>query len=58
MESVSSAKWDGQALVITSKQDMGGQTFESTQRWTLNGNQLTVETTNARGTTKMVYKKQ
>ena len=57
MEAVSVAKWDGQALVITTKQDMGGQTFESTQRWTLSGSQLTVETTNARGTTKMVYTK-
>ena len=57
MESVSVAKWDGPALVITSKTDMGGQTFESTQKWTLAGNVLTVETTNARGTQKMVYKK-
>lgn len=57
MEAVSTAKWEGQTLVIATKTDMGGQTFESTQRWTLNGNQLTVETTNARGTTKMVYTK-
>jgi len=57
MESVSVSKWDGQTLTITSKQEMGGQTFESTQRWSLAGNVLTVETTNARGTQKMVYKK-
>jgi hypothetical protein len=57
MESVSTAKWDGSTLVITSKQDMGGQTFESTQKWSLAGNVLTIETTNARGTQKRVYKK-
>jgi hypothetical protein len=57
VEAVSVARWDGQTLTITTKQDMGGQTFESTQRWSLAGNVLTVETTNARGTTKMVYKK-
>lgn len=57
IEAVSVARWDGQTLVITTKQDMGGQTFESTQRWSLSGNALTVETSNARGTTKMVYRK-
>lgn len=56
-EAVSVAKWDGQTLTITTKQEMGGQSFESTQRWTLAGNVLTVETTSARGTQKMVYKK-
>lgn len=57
MESVSTAKWDGAKLVITTKMDMGGQAFESTQNWTLAGDVLTIETTNARGTTKRVYKK-
>jgi hypothetical protein len=57
MESVSVAKFDGNKLVITSKQDMGGQTVESTQTWTLSGSTLTVENTNARGTQKRVYKK-
>ena len=56
-ESVSVAKFDGSKLVITSKTQMGDQTFESTQTWTLAGNVLTVETTNARGTQKRVYKK-
>lgn len=56
-EAVSVAKWDGQTLTITTKQEMGGQSFESTQRWSLAGNVLTVETTSARGTQKMVYKK-
>lgn len=57
MESVSVAKFDGNKLVITSKQQMGDQTFESTQTWTVAGNVLTIETTNARGTQKRVYKK-
>jgi hypothetical protein len=58
MESVSTAKWDGPALVITTKVDMGNGPQESTQKWSLAGNVLTIETTNARGTQKMVYKKQ
>ena len=57
MESVSTAKWDGPALVITTKMDMGNGPQESTQKWSLAGNVLTIETTNARGTQKMVYKK-
>jgi hypothetical protein len=36
---------------------MGGRVTESTQVWTLEGSTLTVETTNARGTQKRVYKK-
>jgi hypothetical protein len=57
MESVSTAKWDGGKLTITTKQDMGGQMVESTQNWSLAGSVLTVESTNARGTQKRVYKK-
>jgi hypothetical protein len=57
IESTSVAKWDGPKLVITSKQAMGDQTFETTETWTLAGNVLTVESTNARGTTKRVYRK-
>jgi hypothetical protein len=57
VESVSTAKWDGAALVITTKMDMGNGPQESTQKWSLAGNVLTIETTNARGTQKMVYKK-
>jgi len=57
VESVSTAKWDGPALVITTKTDMGNGPQESTQKWSLAGNVLTIETTNARGTQKMVYKK-
>jgi hypothetical protein len=57
MESVSTAKWDGPALVISTKVDMGNGPQESTQKWTVNGSTLTIETTSARGTQKMVYKK-
>ena len=58
MESTSVAKWDGQKLVINTKQTMGDQTFDTTQTWTVAGNVLTIESTSARGTTKMVYRKQ
>jgi hypothetical protein len=53
MEVVSTTKWDGNNLVITTKTGQG----ESTQVWSLAGNVLTIETTNARGTQKRVYKK-
>ena len=56
-DSVSTAKWDGPRLTIATKQEMGGQVMESTQVWTVEGSTLTVETTNARGTQKRVYKK-
>ena len=57
VEAVSVAKWEGPALVIVTKMDMGNGPQESTQKWTLAGTALTIETTNARGTQKMVYKK-
>jgi hypothetical protein len=57
MESVSTAKWDGGKLIITSKQDMGGQAVETTQTWSLAGSVLTVESTGGRGPQKRVYKK-
>ena len=56
-DSLSVAKWDGARLTIATKQEMDGQVTESTQVWTVAGNTLTVETTNARGTQKRVYKK-
>ena len=56
-DSVSTAKWDGPKLTIVTKQEMGGQVTESTHVWTVEGSTLTVETTNARGTQKRVYKK-
>ncbi len=57
VESTSTAKWDASTLTITTKQDMGNGPMESTQKWTLAGSTLTVESTNARGTQKRVYKK-
>ena len=57
VESVSTAKWDGPSLVITTKMDMGNGPQESTQKWSVSGSTLTIETTNARGTQKMTYKK-
>lgn len=57
MEAVSTAKWDGGKLTIVTKQDMGGQAFETTEVWMVDGSTLTVESTNARGTQKRVYKK-
>jgi len=56
-DSLSTARWDGSKLTIVTKQEMGGQITESTQVWALEGSTLTVETTNARGTQKRVYKK-
>jgi hypothetical protein len=57
VDSVSTAKWDGPRLTIVTKLEMDGQVRESTQVWTMEGSTLTVETTNARGTQKRVYKK-
>jgi hypothetical protein len=53
MEAVSTAKLDGGKLTINTK--VGEN--QSTQVWSVAGNVLTVETTNARGTQKRVYKK-
>ena len=57
-DSLSTAKWDGPKLTIVTKQEMDGQVSESTQVWTVAGSTLTVETINARGTQKRIYKKQ
>ena len=57
MESVSTAKWDDPKLTIVTKQQMGDQAVETTESWSLAGTTLTVESTNARGTQKRVYKK-
>jgi len=53
LEVVSTAKWDGDKLVIMTKTGQG----ESTSTWSLDGNMLTIETVGARGTQKLVYKK-
>ena len=56
-DTLSIAKWDGPKLTILTKQEMDGKLTESTQVWTVDGSTLTVESTNARGTQKRVYKK-
>ena len=57
MEATSTAKFDGPKLTIVTKQMMGDQAVETTEAWTVSGSTLTVESTNARGTQKRVYKK-
>ncbi len=57
LDGTESRNRDGSTLTIVTKQEMGGQVTESTQAWTVEGSTLTVETTNARGTQKRVYKK-
>jgi hypothetical protein len=56
-DSMSNAKWDGAKLRIVTKQEMNGQIAESTHVLSVEGSRLTVETTNPRGTQKLVYKK-
>jgi hypothetical protein len=56
-DAMSTAKWDGPTLTILTKQEAGGQIVESTQVWSVEGRTLTVQTTDARGTQKRVYKK-
>jgi len=56
-DSLATAKWDGAKLRIVTKQELDGRVVESTQIWTVADSTLTVETTNARGTQKQVYKK-
>ena len=53
MEAVSTVKFDGSKMIITSK--VGEN--DSTQVWSLAGDVLTIEVTSARGTQKRVYKK-
>ncbi len=53
MDSVSTAKFDGGKLIITTK---AGEN-ETTQTWSLAGTVLTVESTGGRGPSKRVYKK-
>ena len=53
MTAKSSAKWDGDKLVITTKSERG----ESTQTWSMADGTLTIESTGVRGPSKRVYKK-
>jgi hypothetical protein len=58
VESTSTAKWEGATLVITTKQPgQDGAIQETTQKWSLAGDALTIERTTARGTNKTTYKK-
>jgi hypothetical protein len=57
IDSVSTARWGGPRLTIVTRQEMGGQMAELTEVWAIAGSTLTVETTDARGTRKQVYKK-
>ena len=50
---VSTAKWDGSKLVITTKTDNGDQV----QTWSMEGGNLTIERTGGRGPSKTTYKK-
>jgi hypothetical protein len=52
-EMVSTAKWDGSKLVITTKTDQGDQV----QTWSLEGGTLSIDRTGGRGAGKMTYKK-
>ena len=56
-DSLSTARWDGPRLTIVTRQEVDGRLVEFTEAWTVEGRQLTVETTNARGTQKRVYMK-
>jgi hypothetical protein len=55
---VSTARWDGHRLTIVTRRTVGGRLLESRHVWTIAGTTLTVETTNASGTRKRVYRKQ
>ena len=64
LELVSTAKWDGPRLVVTTTADFQGNAFETTMRLSLEGGNLIVETTRpdmqgggAPITTKVTYKK-
>ena len=56
-DSMSNVKWDGSKLTIVTKQEVGGRLAEATEVWSAQGSTLTVETSTARGTQKLVYKK-
>jgi hypothetical protein len=58
VEVKSVAKLDGAKLTITSKRPgQDGAVMETSETWSLEGGALTIESTNARGTQKRVYKK-
>ena len=56
-----SAKWEGAALVVRSRREMGGVKIQSEDRWTLDGKTLTIQTRVTGGhdmTMKLVYEKE
>ena len=57
VEARSTARWDGSKLVITTKREFQGNTFETSQTWSLANGVLTIENTGGRGASKLVYKK-
>jgi hypothetical protein len=64
LELISTAKWDGSRLVITTSSNFQGTTFETTMRLSLEGGNLMIESTRpdfqgggAAITTKATYKK-
>jgi len=58
VEVKSTAKWDGSKLTIMEKRPApDGTVRETTQVWSLEGGNLVIESTNARGTQKRTYKK-
>jgi len=57
-ESKSTAKFDGAKLVIKTVQEGPNGQMETTQAWSLNGAELTITTTSARGDRTMTYTKQ
>jgi hypothetical protein len=57
IDSMSTVRWDGPTLTIVTRQETGGQIVQSTDVWTVDGGTLTVETTDARGTQKRLYRK-
>jgi hypothetical protein len=52
-EVVSTAKWDGNKLVITTKTAAG----ETTQTWSMNGDKLQIDSTGGRGPSTRTYTK-
>ena len=58
VEVKSVAKWDGSKLTITTKRPgQDGTLQESTETWSLDAGNLTIERTGGRGASKQVYKK-
>jgi hypothetical protein len=57
VEARSVAKWDANKLTINTKRQMGDQTVETTETWSLAGDVLTIDSTGGRGPSKRVYKK-